>query len=86
LSNARSDEGGTNDNEVLVKILKSLLTSDKSEHVDEAAAEIAFPSFKPKWIQRLCADDIPGRLMSRFERCVATATQNVDENMFRKRG
>jgi hypothetical protein len=79
LSKATKKKEDTSDNEVLVTILKDLLKSSKPEHVDEAAAEIAFPSFNHKWIERLCADDIPRRLMARFQRHVATATQNLDE-------
>ncbi|KAJ2916980.1 hypothetical protein MD484_g3462, partial [Candolleomyces efflorescens] len=79
LSRARKYQGDTSDNEVLGTILKDLLKSSKPEHVDEAAAEIAFPSFNHKWIERLCADEIPRRLMARFQRHVAAETQNSDE-------
>jgi hypothetical protein len=77
LSDVSTDDMDLSDDEVLVKILKLLLKSPKSEHIDEAAAEIALPSFKPKWIQRLCTDEVPQYLLFRFKRCIATTTQNL---------
>ncbi|RXW12431.1 hypothetical protein EST38_g13423 [Candolleomyces aberdarensis] len=68
------------DNQVLAQILYTkLIQSRKPEHIDEAAAEIALPSFRSKWIVYLCKKDTPHHLLSRFERCATTRTDNVTE-------
>ncbi|KAJ2923275.1 hypothetical protein H1R20_g13820, partial [Candolleomyces eurysporus] len=68
------------DNEVLGQILYTkLIQSPKPEHLDEAAAEIALPSFKPKWIEYLCKNDTPRHLLYRFKRCATTRTDNLIE-------
>ncbi|RXW16348.1 hypothetical protein EST38_g9505 [Candolleomyces aberdarensis] len=68
------------DNEVLGQILYTkLVQSPKPEHIDEAAAEIALPSFKPKWIEYLCKNETPRHLLYRFKRCATTRTDNLIE-------
>jgi hypothetical protein len=75
-------QGNGDENEILGQILYTkLIQSNKPEHIDEAAAEIALPSFKPKWIGFLCNSETPRHLLSRFKRCAATRTDNpIDRN------
>ncbi|KAJ2928031.1 hypothetical protein H1R20_g9067, partial [Candolleomyces eurysporus] len=70
-------DGGRNKNgknEVLFKILCQMFRSLKSEHVEEAAAEIVLPSFKQEWIGRLCEQGIPSDLLSRIGHCASART------------
>jgi hypothetical protein len=78
--NSESGDEDSDENEVLARILfDKLIKSPKSERVDEAAAEIAHPSFKSQWIGRSCQNETPRYLLSRFKRCAATKAHNSDE-------
>ncbi|KAJ2913676.1 hypothetical protein MD484_g6737, partial [Candolleomyces efflorescens] len=67
-------------NSVLADILNySLIRSQKSTHVDEAAAEIGLPSFKELWIDYLCGQEAPQYLLNRFKMHTFTRTHSVDK-------
>jgi hypothetical protein len=71
----------TDENKVLAEILYTkLIKSSKSEHVDEAAAEIALPSFKAEWIEYLCQNESPQVLLDRFRQCALTRTNDVNRS------
>jgi hypothetical protein len=66
------------DNQVLFRILCKMFRSLKSEHVEEAAAEMIHPLFERKWIRDLCLEGIPTDLLSRIELC-ASARSDTPE-------
>ncbi|RXW24839.1 hypothetical protein EST38_g994 [Candolleomyces aberdarensis] len=68
----------TDINEGLAEILYTkLIKSPKPTYVDEAATEIALPSFKRNWIDYLCRNDTPQHLLTRFRQCSSTRTDNA---------
>jgi hypothetical protein len=68
----------TDINEGLAEILYTkLIKSPKPAYVDEAAAEIALPSFRKNWIDYLCRNDTPQCLLIRFRSNSSTRTDNV---------
>jgi hypothetical protein len=76
---SRSRSRLTDKNKILAEILYTrLIKPSKPEHVDEAAAEIALPSFKAEWIELLSQNESPQVLLDRFRQCALTRT--IDEN------
>ncbi|RXW11404.1 hypothetical protein EST38_g14451, partial [Candolleomyces aberdarensis] len=68
----------TDINEGLAEILYTkLIKSPKPTYVDEAATEIALPSFKKNWIDRLCRNDTSRCFLTRFRQHLSTRTDNV---------
>lgn len=69
----------TDINDGLADILYTkLIQSPKPYYVDEAAAEIALPSFQKKWIDFLCRNDSPQFMLTRFQQCVVSRSDNVN--------
>jgi hypothetical protein len=70
----------TDHSEGLAEILyENVIKSPKPGHIDEAAAEIALPTFKKDWITYLCQNDTPHYLLTRFEKCASTRTKNATD-------
>ncbi|KAJ2932694.1 hypothetical protein H1R20_g4385, partial [Candolleomyces eurysporus] len=70
----------TDINDGLADILYTkLIQSPKPYYVDEAAAEISLPSFRKKWIDFLCRNESPHFLMTRFQQCVLSRPDNVNQ-------
>ncbi|KAJ2923558.1 hypothetical protein H1R20_g13540, partial [Candolleomyces eurysporus] len=65
-------------NEGLAEILHTkLIRSSKPTHIDEAATEIAHPTFARKWIRHFCRTDSPFHLLERFKICASTRTSDA---------
>ncbi|RXW17693.1 hypothetical protein EST38_g8160 [Candolleomyces aberdarensis] len=75
------DEVDEDDDEVLARVLADLIKSPKSEHINEAAAEIALPSFNPKSIARLCRDECSSHLLSGLKRYVSPGITRTDSDL-----
>jgi hypothetical protein len=68
----------TDINEALAEILyDKVICSPNPTYVDEAATEIALPSFKKKCIDYLCQNDAPQHLLTRFRLCWSTSTDDL---------
>ncbi|RXW20538.1 hypothetical protein EST38_g5335 [Candolleomyces aberdarensis] len=81
---SRKNSPSTDENEVLAQILYTkLIKSSKSEHVDEAAAEIALPSFNVKWIAYLSRNESPQVLLNRFSTLTKTNYMNRSNAILR---
>ncbi|RXW12735.1 hypothetical protein EST38_g13119 [Candolleomyces aberdarensis] len=73
-----SNSDSTDLNEELAEILHTkLIQSSKPTHVDEAATEIAHPTFARKWIRHFCRTDSPSHLLERFKICASTRTSDA---------
>ncbi|KAJ2933121.1 hypothetical protein H1R20_g3955, partial [Candolleomyces eurysporus] len=60
----------------LVEILHKLIQSSDPTHIDEAASEIAHPSFDREWIHYLSQTDSPSHFLERFKICASTRTSD----------
>ncbi|RXW15918.1 hypothetical protein EST38_g9939 [Candolleomyces aberdarensis] len=77
----RSNPESTTDNVInkeLAEILHiKLIKSPKPTHIDEAATEIAHPTFARHWIRHFCRTDSPSHLLERFKICASTRTSDA---------